>query len=238
MDFSRRFPGRELMDDPDASPDDLLACFRDLARVNRATLGYRPTLSFLERAARSRAPHRPLHILDVGCGYGDHLREIARWADRSRLHVNLTGVDLNPQAISSARKASEGLFSISWVTANAFTYEPNHEVDLVLSSLFTHHLDDAEIVRFLRWMERTAGLGWFINDLHRHAIPYHSFRLLSRAFRWHHFVQNDGPISIARAFAHEDWRRLVDAAHLDRGTVRVDWWAPFRLCVERLRPRP
>ncbi len=85
---------------------------------------------------------------------------------------------------------------------------------------------------FLRWMERHARHGWFVNDLHRHALPYHGFRLLARAMRWHRFVQHDGPVSIARAFRRAEWQRLLAEAGVP-GEVR--WVFPFRLCVGRLR---
>jgi len=35
-------------------------------------------------------------------------------------------------------------------------------VDIVVSSLMAHHLEDEEIVALLRWMEATAQVGWFI----------------------------------------------------------------------------
>ena len=40
-------------------------------------------------------------------------------------------------------------------------------MDIVVSSLLAHHLEDEEIVALLRWMESTAQVGWFINDLER-----------------------------------------------------------------------
>ena len=89
------------------------------------------------------------------------------------------------------------------------------------------------MVRFLRWMEASAVRGWFVNDLHRHALAYHGFRALSRLAGWHRFVQHDGPISVARAFRHRDWERLLDEAGL-RGVAEVRWYTPFRLCVGRL----
>jgi hypothetical protein len=42
---------------------------------------------------------------------------------------------------------------------------------VIVSSHFAHHLSDADLVRFLRWMEGAARLGWFVNDLHRHWLP-------------------------------------------------------------------
>ena len=46
-------------------------------------------------------------------------------------------------------------------------------IDFVVSSLFTHHLSDAMIVRFLRWMEATARRGWLIYDLQRQSCRIH-----------------------------------------------------------------
>lgn len=238
LDFSRRSSEPELMDDADVAPRELERCLRDLSRLNRLTFGYRPTLGFLEELRRKGLlPARPLRIVDVGCGYGDTLREVGRWALRAGVGVELTGVDVNPVTTQIARRATKDDFGISWVTANALSYQPKNGVDVVLSSLFTHHLADEHVTRFVRWMDDTAELGWFINDLHRHPLPYHSFGLLARIQRWHRFILHDGPVSIARAFDHDDWRRLLWAAQVEPRAARIEWWAPFRLCVGLTRSR-
>ncbi len=107
---------------------------------------------------------------------------------------------------------------------------------MIVSSLFAHHLDDASVVRFLRWMEGRARLGWFINDLHRHGLPYRTFGLLASTLQLHPFVRHDGPVSFARAFVPGEWRRLLRQAGLPEGEVAIRRWAPFRLCVGRVRP--
>ena len=84
-------------------------------------------------------------------------------------------------------------------------------------------------------MERTSRLGWFINDLHRQAVPYHAFRLLSRFTRWHPFVKHDGPVSILRSFRREEWVSLCRAAALPEKSYLVREYRPARLCVARLR---
>jgi hypothetical protein len=117
---------------------------------------------------------------------------------------------------------------------DAFAYD--EPVDLVISSLFAHHLDDARLVRFLAWMEDRARLGWFVNDLRRAAFPYYGFGLLARAMRWHRFVRHDGPVSIARAFQPRDWIALVREAGLALETVTIERRFPFRLCVARVKP--
>lgn len=238
IDFTRRSADDELMDTEPVSLAEFTACLSDLARVNRMTLAYRPTLRFLDRLAERGLPAgRPLEVVDVGSGYGDMLRAIDRWAVRRGVPVSLTGVDLNPWSRLAATAATEPGRPIRWITADAFAYEPEAGIDVVVSSLFTHHLTDALVVRFLRWMDAVARRGWFINDLHRHPVPYHFFLRFARLARFHRFVQHDGPVSITRAFDWSDWDRLLAEAGIDRDRVDVRWRVPFRLTVQKLGAR-
>jgi len=230
-DFSRRAQLTERMDEP-CSRDELRACLHDLAWTNRWLLAYRPLLHWLNTFPLP-VLDGPLRILDVGCGYGDSLRRIDQWARARKLAVQLTGLDLNPVAVSIAAEATPPGSSIRWVATDVFAYTPPEPVHIVVSSLFTHHLPEAGVIRFLQWMERNAQSGWFINDLSRAAIPYHLFRAFSRLARLHPFVQHDGPISIARSFVPADWRRMYTAAGLLDQDVVVRAFKPARLTVGR-----
>jgi SAM-dependent methyltransferase len=236
LDFRRRAQLTELMDEP-CTRDELRACLRDLARTNRWTLAYRPVLHWLEAVAAGLPSFAgPLRILDVGCGYGDGLRRVEQWAAKHGIDVELTGLDLNPNATEIAAEASPASSSIQWVSADVFTYTPMKPVHLVVSSLFTHHLAEDDIVSFLRWMEQHATIGWFINDLSRAAIPYHFFRIVSKLARLHRFVQHDGPISIRRSFVFADWQRICAEAGLTRQDASIEGFLPARLCVARRKP--
>lgn len=232
--FSERAQLTEWMDEP-CSYAEFRACLRDLEHVNRLIFSYRPTLRWLDRFA-ARA-HGELHIVDVGCGGGDMLRRIEVWARRKRIPVRLTGIDLNPFATRAAREFSGANGRIEWITGEAQVYQPAEKVDLIISSLFTHHLADPEIVRFLQWMERMAALGWFINDLRRARLSYYGFKLLANGMRWHRFVRHDGPVSIQRSFSPADWRLYTQQAGLDAGGFNLsisNVW-PGRLCVARVK---
>lgn len=236
LDFSVRSRAAELMDSDDVDFTEFRACLVDLARVNRWTLAYRPTLAFLDRIAQRGLPRdRPLTIVDVGSGYGDMLREISAWAARRGIAVSLTGIDRNPWARQAAAEVTAHSDPIHWLTADAFSYEPPGGIDVIVNSLLTHHLTDPLVVHFLRWMEDNARLGWFINDLHRHPLPYYFFRHAARLARYHHFVQHDGPVSIARAFQRVDWQGLLSSAGINEISASIEWWLPFRLCVERFK---
>ena len=223
--------------DGDTDYDTFRDCLKDLARVNRLTLAYRPTLFFLDRLLRQDLlpRDRTVHVLDVGYGYGDMLRTVAGWARRRNIDVKLSGIDLNPWSARAAGEATPASMPIDWQVGDIFAFRPREPIDIALSALVTHHLSDDMLVRFLRWQEDATRIGWFINDLHRHPIAYHAFAQASRLLRMHHFVQHDGPVSIARAFVPGDWQQALGAAGIDGADVR--WWVPFRLCVSRVKQR-
>lgn len=232
MNFHARAHLSEWMDQPCAY-EEMRSCLRDLAKVNRFTFAYRPTLHWLQTLLRP--DNAVAHIVDVGCGGGDTLRQIERWAERRRISVQLTGIDLNPFAARVAREFSPATSRITWVTGDAFSYKPSKPIDLVISSLFTHHLADAEIPRFIGWMEGVTTRGWFINDLHRERMPYYGFRALASVMRFHRFVRHDGPISIRRAFRHEDWNEYLREAGISSGQAQLTCFRPARLCVSRVK---
>jgi SAM-dependent methyltransferase len=217
--------------DGDCSYEDFRDCLRSLEQINRWLLGYRPTLAWLNRLPPALPD--PLHIVDVGSGGGDLLRKIAGWARSRGTTVELTGIDLNPYAARAAAESTPKELAIAWVTGNALEYRPRKPVDIVVSSLTAHHLEDEEIVALLRWMEATAQAGWFINDLERSGRSSRMFGWVDRMARWHRFVRHDGPVSFRRAFREEDWVRLLAAAEVPREAITVEHWRPGRLCVGR-----
>ena len=234
LDFSRRAQLVEMMEQP-CSYEELRACLRDIARVDRLTFAHRPTLSWLDELIAS-APklERPLRVVDVGCGDGDMLRRIDAWGAKRGVSVALTGIDLNPNAIRAAKEATPWGQRIEWIVGDALA-DAAGEVDVVVSSLLTHHLTDTQVVQFIRWMESSAVRGWFINDLHRQPVAYHLFRLWTHFTNWHPFVKNDGPVSIRRSFVMDDWQRLFASAGLAPQFVTIREYRPARLCVGRIK---
>lgn len=230
MSLAARSTAAEQMDTGCADYDDYARCLADLARVNSVTLTHRPLLAWL---VRQTAGLRSFSLLDVACGHGDLLRRIRRWSARRGIDATLDGIDRNPWSLRAARAATPRELAITWHTGDVFTFQPAQRYDFVVSSQFTHHLSDAEIVRFIAWMERHAARGWYIADLYRHWFSYYGFGLLASAAGWHRFIRYDGRVSIARSFVPAEWRRLIQAAGLAPETVHVNRHVPFRLCVSR-----
>lgn len=230
LDFTHRAELDEAMDSV-TSYAEYRRCMHDLDSVSRMVLTHRPTLAFLDQVADLNPGS--LRILDVACGDGSMLRRVAGWAKRRRIAVELTGLDLNPWAIQVAGEFRQSEPVVEYVVSDVFDYAPAMAADVILSAHFTHHLPEAEVVRFLRWMEGTARLGWFVNDLHRHPNPYRLFGLLGRVTPWHPIVVSDGMISIRRAFTVEDWKRMTREAGVEECTIVEQF--PARVTVAAIR---
>ena len=222
MNLSRRSDTPERMDTDCSDFADYSRCLRDLSRVNVATLTHRPMLSWLNTHATSN-----FSVLDVACGYGDGLRRIRRHFP----NAHLTGIDLNPWATRAAIAATDPAANIQFINGDAFAYKPTQKFDFIVSSQFAHHLTNEQIVNFLRWQQGNAGKGWFISDIHRHALAYYGFPILARTALWHRYVREDGQISVSRAFRRIEWEVLLQQAGISDDRAFIAWYIPFRLCV-------
>jgi len=210
------------------------AYLRSLAKLNGAMLGHRPVLNWLGNATRGLSQDEPFTLLDVGCGYGDLLRAVRRWAARRGVALKLIGIDIQADTIAIAREATPAGERIDYLVADVFNLRPSVRIDAVVSSLVAHHLDDRKIVALVRWMEATARRGWMISDLERHPVPYHVIGIAGRLMGVHPMVIQDGRISVTRALRRPEWRPIVEAAGIDPDAVRLDWFL-HRLAVARLK---
>jgi SAM-dependent methyltransferase len=221
------------------------AASRQLATINRLTHAYTPAIELIAQIVKRRGiGYTPLHVVDLGCGSGDLLRAVHRWASRRSVALKLTGVDSNPYAARAARDADrrEGFAAktIGWITGDLFTNRvaasADTKPDIVLSSLVAHHLSSEDIARLLLWCEANAGLAWLLTDLRRSQRAHDVFAFVSRALHAHPFLQHDGPISFRRALSLGEWRTLLDETHLSTATELREL-AFAKVAIRRLRER-
>lgn len=220
------------MDAADTSATDYALALADLAKVNRVTFTHRPVIAWLDAATRGMPKGSEVSILDVASGQGDLLRAIHRWGIRRGLRLRLSGLDLNPRSAIEAANATPVGMDIVWRTGNVFDDVPEPIPDFIVTSQFTHHLDDEGVAVFVRWLDRHAVRGWFVADLHRHIMAYYGFYVLARIMGWHRIVRTDGMISVARGFRRDEWRAILASA----GTsASIRWHLLFRYGVGLLK---
>jgi hypothetical protein len=81
----------------------------------------------------------------------------------------------------------------------------------------------------IHWMKANAASGFFINDLHRHPIAYHSIKWLTTIFSGSELVKNDAPLSVRRGFLKKEWEALLHAGEISG--YRIQWKWAFRWLV-------
>ena len=224
MNFSQRATESELMDDLTLASDALRQNLDELEIINTRLGGYGIVTNALARLRSRMPPNRPLRLTDLGSGGGDTLRYVARWARRRHLPVELVGIDANPFMLDYATQKSHAYPEISFQQQDIFTPQfQAQQFDVITCSLFCHHFTDAELVGLLRQWHEQASVAVIINDLHRHPVAYYSIKWLTRLFRGSYLVQNDAPLSVARAFTKADWQRLLHQAGISDYELRWRW---------------
>jgi SAM-dependent methyltransferase len=227
MNFATRATTPELMDDLTLATDELRQNLDELETINTWLGGYQPVLGALARLRPRFPTGRPLRLADLGSGGGDTLRHIAAWARRQRQPVALVGIDANEFMLSYAAAKSAAYPEISYRQVDIFSPEfAAQPYDVLTASLFCHHFTDAELVDLLRRWHQQAAVAVVINDLHRHPLAYYSIKLLTKVLGGSRLVQNDAPLSVARAFSRADWQRLLAQAGIT--TYELRWCWAFR----------
>src|SRR5262249_34239372 len=158
-------------------------------------------------------------VLDLATGAGDLPIRLWRWAQRACLALHIDGCDRNPDAIAYARqRADSERAAVTFFVCNALGPLPAG-YDVLLSSLFLHHLEEDHAVSLLRRMAAAAACMILVNDLARSRagllLAYAGTRLLTRSA----VVHTDGPRSVEGAFTLAEARILAQRAGLAGATV-------------------
>ncbi len=229
--LSKRSSEIELMDSESVSFTEFNNCLRHLEQINIFTLAYLPTYFWLKKIISENSNQEKISIFDIGSGGGDMLRKIWKWTSSGEIQFTLTGIDINPWSKKSAEEVTPKEAPIKFETADIFTLSQEQKPDFIISSLFTHHLDNDSLIKFIRWMNEQATHGWFINDLHRHFIPYFFIKWVTHLLPVNRLVKNDAAVSVARSFTAEEWWRIIDEAGIARDRIKIKWFFPFRYSI-------
>jgi 2-polyprenyl-3-methyl-5-hydroxy-6-metoxy-1,4-benzoquinol methylase len=227
---------KEIMDEFALGGEAMAQTLRELRFINRWLGGNAVTLQGLNLLLGGNGEPAvngtSLEIADLGCGGGDMLVLMARWARRRRLAVRFTGVDANDYTINYARQHTASFPEIAYLYANVFSPEfQSQRYDVVTCTLFCHHFTDDELIALFRSLKQQVRVGFVINDLHRHWFAYHSIKWLTRWFSKSYLVRNDAKLSVRRSFRRADWQRILQAAGIGRYEIVWRWAFRWRIVV-------
>lgn len=192
---------------------------QELDFINTWLGGHHITLAGVKKLA---GDHKILKVCEIGCGGGDNLAAIGRWAARKKIEVSYIGIDINPACIAVAKERLSAA-NAALITADYRDVQFDQSPDIIFSSLFCHHFTNEELVKQLQWMQQQARLGFFINDLHRHPAAYYSIKWLTAIFSGSYLVKNDAPLSVLRGFSRSEWLALLNSAGINNFSLRWKW---------------
>jgi len=177
---------------------------------------------------------RPLSVLDLATGGGDVPLRLWRRARRAGVDLEICGADVSPRAVEFARtRARHADAAVRFVELDALDDELPRNFDVVVSSLFLHHLDRAEAVTLLTKMAAAARHLVLVNDLVRSRLGLMAVYVATRLVTTSSVVWGDGPRSVRAAFTLEEARDLATAAGLVGCNVSRRW--PCRMLLEWTR---
>ena len=226
INLKERSSQDELMDDLHCSGPVVEQTLRELDLINRLLGGNQISIQALKTLVKGHED-KEMILVDLGCGGGDILINMAQWAKRHDYQMKFVGVDANENIVQYARENCKGYPEISFEPMNIFSKEfLSKKYDIVHSSLFTHHFTDNQLVSLFSNIKHQARVGMIINDLHRHWLAYYSIKVITSILSRSAMVKNDAAISVARAFKRKELSTLLNMAGLD--DIRLSWNWAFR----------
>jgi 2-polyprenyl-3-methyl-5-hydroxy-6-metoxy-1,4-benzoquinol methylase len=174
-----------------------------------------------------------LRVLDIASGGGDVPFGVWKLAQKRGLDLRILGLDVSTTACEYAtNQCRPAGGSIVFDQCDVLGESIPDGFDVVMCSLFLHHLTARQASNLLRKMA-DAGRLMLANDLRRSATGYLLAQLACRMLTTSPVVRHDGPQSVANAYTVCEMRTLCVAAGLADATVHRAW--PWRVMVVRQR---
>lgn len=196
-------------------------CLHLLGKINRWLGGFKAT-----KGAFNRLKNAPKSILEVGCGGGHLCKKMSYWFP----HANITGIDINRAAVMEAQKylqVHNERVKIEEQEDKNLKYADG-QFDIVTTILVCHHMNDQELVDFLKESYRICSSAVIINDLHRHLLAYAGFALIAPFAFPNRLIWQDGRLSIKRSFRKKDWIHILNMAGFQKHQYELRWNWAFR----------
>ncbi len=226
MKGQQRSYQKELLDEDNIPFADIQQNMRELNIINTLLGGHRITLKGFRNLLFGQ---KQIHVCEIGCGGGDNLLAIEKWCKNKGIKVSFTGIDVKEECIQFAKTKMALQGRTRWIVSDYKTVVFEEKPHIIFSSLFCHHFRDEELIMQLQWMKENATIGFFINDLQRHPLAYHSIKFLTQLFSKSYLVKNDAPLSVQRGFNKKEWQNIFAKANINY--YQVQWQWAFRYLI-------
>ncbi len=203
--------------------DEYIQCLKKLFFINKFLGFFRSTVKILKKISQHST------LVDVGCGGGLFILNLSQYFP----HMKMLGIDISEEAIADAEQSlntwkinkSNLQVCFRWQQQKQLDIAKN-SFDIILVTLVCHHLQDDDLVVFLRQIYLIAGQAVIINELHRHYLSYILYKFFSPLLFKNRLIIHDGLISIRRGFIRSEWKLLLQKAGIKNYDLK--WRFPFR----------
>ncbi len=221
------------MDDPALPEAELLAALDGLARLNmvsRAASVLVPPL----RAAAAATPS-PLRVLDVASGGGEVAIDACAALKRRGVDVHLTLSDINARSLERAaayarkKTVPASAVVVDVLAPSGLRGHASAQYDVVMCSLFAHHLDGPDVVRLLREMGAASRRLVLVSDLARGVLNRVMINAAARVLTRSPVVHFDSDASAMAAWTPRELAAMAAEAGLT--DIRVSRRFPARMLL-------
>ena len=203
-----------------------------LGNINKWLGGNRVTLDGIIQLLKNQPKNKTYTIIDLGCGHGDILRQVAKYGRKHQYSFRLIGIDANQDAIAYATELSSEYPNITFKSIDIFSDQfETLNFDIALTTPFLHHFKEEEIKKLLKKLYANANIGLVINDLQRSKLAYGLFKLLGLVIT-NQMIKQDGLTSILRAFKREELEEISQQLHL-KSQIRWKWAFRYQWLIKK-----
>jgi ubiquinone/menaquinone biosynthesis C-methylase UbiE len=204
----QRVDAPEILGSENCPADQVQPTLQTLDRINRWFGGVSTTQKMVERVAAVTGVNS-LSLLEVAAGSGKMPQIVRERLASKGITLDVTPLDRAPSHLPGknhhARQVAENGGIVADALALPFT---DCAFDLVSCNLFAHHLNETELVQFVREGLRVSRRALLINDLVRRplhlALVYLSSPIMGSRVAW-----LDGLTSVRRAYVPEEMRKML-----------------------------
>jgi 2-polyprenyl-3-methyl-5-hydroxy-6-metoxy-1,4-benzoquinol methylase len=221
----------EWMDDPHLAVNLNVSALRDLDRLNRLSR----TAQQIWRVIRRRIPDRErATILDVAAGSGSVAAQLSELASSEGKDVSIDACDISETAIAYARANHRSKLR------RVFKFDATRDAipwgyDVIICSLFLHHLNERDAGKLLQKMTEAANIMTVVSDLQRSRTGLVLAYLASRLFTRSPVVRIDALRSVKNAYTICEVENMARKTGLSNVLIARRFPCRFMLVSSRVR---
>ena len=207
------------MDDPKIAPELHHEALAGLQRLNRWS-GAEFHMARMLRQVQDDLGGRKLRVIDLATGSGDLPIGLDRRMRKAGRPFEFSGCDISPTAVAeSSHRAGDNERGSRFFVRDLLADGVPLGYDVIICSLFLHHLSDEQVVRLLASAKATNPAAIVISDLDRSKMNYRAVQLACKVLTSSPVVKFDGPASVRSAFTPPEISALARRAGLEGARV-------------------